>query len=111
MENGEVANGAEQANGVVKADKESETEKACLIEPEAEVECFKKDFFEGINRILCSIYAAHGSLSTVNWHKYLVYWRCKPRIQGGQDTMTDDRTVSECQLLFSFDFVCPLIRI
>ena len=70
MENGEVANGVEQANGVVKADKESETEKACLIEPEAEVECFKKDFFEGIKRILCSIYAAHGALSTVNWHKY-----------------------------------------
>lgn len=52
MENGEVANGVEQANGAVKADKESETEKACLIEPEAEVECFKKDFFEGIIRIL-----------------------------------------------------------
>ena len=48
MENGEVANGAEPANGVVKAEKEPETEKACLIEPEAEVECFKKDFFEGI---------------------------------------------------------------
>ena len=53
MENGEVANGVEQANGAVKADKESETEKACLIEPEAEVECFKKDFFEGITYLLC----------------------------------------------------------
>ena len=51
LENDEAANGIEKANGTetVKADKESETEKACLIEPEAEVECFKKDFFEGIN--------------------------------------------------------------
>jgi len=69
MENGEVANGVEQANGAVKADKESETEKACLIEPEAEVECFKKDFFEGIIRILWLIYVVHHSLSSVNSHE------------------------------------------
>ena len=69
MENGEVANGAEPANGVVKAEKEPETEKACLIEPEAEVECFKKDFFEGIICILCLIYVVHHSVSSVNSHE------------------------------------------
>ena len=69
MENGEVANGIEKANGAVKADKEPETEKACLIEPEAEVECFKKDFFEGITCILCRIYVAYHSLSSVGSHE------------------------------------------
>ena len=67
LENDEAANGIE-ANGTetVKADKESETEKACLIEPEAEVECFKKDFFEGIKCILCHIYVVHQPLLSVN---------------------------------------------
>ena len=78
LENDEAANGIEKANGTetVKADKESETEKACLIEPEAEVECFKKDFFEGIKCILCHIYVE--PLLSVNWHEQ--YYRCKPRI-------------------------------
>ena len=66
MENGGVANGIEKANGTaaVKADKESETEK--LIEPDAEVECFKKDFFEGIKSTSYHIYDVHYSLNTVN---------------------------------------------
>ncbi len=49
MESGGVTDAIEQAKGIIKADKESETEKACLIENKSEVECFKKDFFEGIN--------------------------------------------------------------